>query len=193
MRIIHVTTPLGVYSDFSHVPQHRMETASDRGTRAHDLFAAYARGLFIPKVDWDCQGYFKSYTTWYDRHVIRPLLVEERLTDDKVLGVTGQIDLIAELRDIYPDRNILALLDNKTALQQSSTWKAQISTYWMGLAARLLPYGSQIEKAGTIRLNPDGKPAKVDWVENPLKEYNAWLNAFYSFKHFVKEEEVANV
>ena len=189
MRIIRVTKPLEKYSDFSHVPKFRMEAASDRGTRAHRLFSAYAKGLYIPKIDWDLTGYFQSYKTWYARYVVRALLVEERLTDDQVLGVSGQIDLIAELRDIYPDRNIIALLDDKTALQPSSTWQSQISAYWYGLALKLLPYGKQIEKAGTIRLNPDGKPAKVDWVGNPWKEFNAWLNAFYAYRHFVKEEK----
>lgn len=189
MRIIRVTTPLSVYVRSEGIPRHRWENASDRGTRAHDLFAAYANGLFIPRVDWDCEGYFKSYATWYDRYVVRALLVEGRLTDDEVLGITGQIDLIAELRDILPDRNIIALIDDKTALQKSALWQSQISAYWLGLALKKLPYGKDIEKAGTLRLNPDGKPAKVDWVANPFVEWQAYLHAFYAYRHFISEIE----
>ena len=182
-----MTTPLSVYVRSEAVPLHRWENASDRGRRAHDLFAAYAKGLFIPKIDWDCEGYFKSYTAWYDRYVVRALLVEERLTDDETLGLSGQIDLIAELRDIYPDRNIIAIIDDKTALQKSELWKAQLSAYWIGLALKKLPYGKDIEKAGTLRLNPDGKPARVDWVENQFLEWQAYLHAFFAYRHFIAE------
>lgn len=184
-----MTEPLSVYVKSDGIPRHRWENASDRGSRAHDLFAAYANGLFIPTIDWDCEGYFKSYTTWYDRYVVRPLLVEERLTDDKVLGLTGKIDLIAELRDIVPDRNIIGLVDDKTALQKSVLWQAQISAYWLGLAQKLLPYGKEIEKAGSLRLNPDGKPAKVDWVENPFMEWQAYLHCFFAYRHFVEKKK----
>ncbi len=184
MRIIRVTEPLSVYSMKEGIPKHRWENASDRGSRAHGFFAAYANGLFIPQVDWDCEGYFKSYTAWYDRYVVRPLLVEERLTDG-VLGLTGQIDLIAELRDIVPDRNIIALIDDKTPFQHSNLWEGQVSAYWFGLAVKKLPWGNRIEKAGTLRLNRDGKPARVDWVKNPFVEWQAYLNAFAAYRHFV--------
>ncbi len=187
MRIIRVTTPLSPYVQSEGIPRHRWANASDRGTRAHDFFASYANGLYIPKVDWDLEGYFKSYTAWYDRYVVRALLVEQRLIDDEILGLSGQIDLIAELRDIIPDRNIIALIDDKTALQKSLLWQAQISAYWFGLAAKKLPFGKDIEKAGTLRLSPEGKTAKVDWVENPWLEWNAYLHAFYAYRHFMRE------
>ena len=49
-RLPSVTQIISPWQDWSNVPPDRLEPAADRGSRAHDLFAAHCQGLWVPEV-----------------------------------------------------------------------------------------------------------------------------------------------
>ena len=123
MKIYHVTEVLGKYVDFTRIPDQIMYEACQRGKLVHSAAAALALGTWHKPLPDLYEGYFQSFKRWYHHHVEEAILVEHRLTDS-VLGYTGQLDLLALLIN-----GQFALVDLKTPITESKTWKVQLATY----------------------------------------------------------------
>lgn len=124
----------------------------DRGRAVHDALAHYLGGrpAFLCEIDPAWRGYFDSGRRWIDDNVLKPLLVEERLTDT-AWRFCGQPDLICRSRTGF-----VALIDWKTG--PAARWhRLQIAGYRHLAEDR---YGTQI--GATIRLKSDGSFPLVD-------------------------------
>jgi hypothetical protein len=175
VSLYRVTEVISDYSDFSMVPPDVLNMASERGTAVHALCAAYAKGIYTP-VPEPYGGYLNSFMSWFDSEVYRVIDLERRFTH-KAFGFTGQPDLIVVLYN-----GEIVLIDLKTPVTKYKTWKAQLAAY-LRLARAEYP---GIKKAGSLRLNPDGKTATMDWLEpkEELVAFNAFLSKLNADRYF---------
>lgn len=139
---------------------------SERGDFVHGFAAADLLGLMTPVVPDQYSGYIESYFAFKPR-IKRVLIVEQRFSS--LRGYCGQVDLVAELDDVY--NNCIALLDWKTSASKYKAWMARMGGYY-GL---LKDNGVGVTAGATVRLrekcNTRGWFPLVDFYNEPeLKE-----------------------
>lgn len=174
--MISVTQALSPFADFSQVPPNVLEEAKLRGTLAHNLFASYALGLWIPAIPENCIGFFDSFRRWFDDTVEEVIAVEKRIIHP-TYHFTGQLDLLCQIRG---DSGLM-LLDNKTPLALYKSWQVQCAAY-KKLADLEYP---NITRTGSLRLSRDGKRAKLEeyskTVERDFALFLCCLSAYQFF------------
>jgi len=172
---VRVTTILGMYTDFSTIPDAVLKHAASRGTEVHQICAAIALGMWIPAISAECKGYVDSFKRWFEL-VDEVLMVEERLYDH-TFKFTGQVDLVVKLRGDKSPR----VVDLKTPITKGRTWFAQIAAY-NRLAE--VDRGFLCKNSGTLRLSPAGRVAKFDNCNPPTEALAAFLGALTSYNYF---------
>lgn len=173
--IPHVSQILAPYAKYDNVPQYRMEEGSYRGTLVHATCLSRAQDLWyspLPKV---YQGYFDSFESWFLAFVKKVHLVETTLYDYE-LGVCGTPDLIVTMSD-----DVLTLPDLKTSLTTQRIWRGSLATY-KHLAIK---NGYPIERAGHLKLRPDGKPATLEPYMESADDFAAVCAALIAYRYFV--------
>jgi hypothetical protein len=156
-----------------------LQVACARGTRIHGLCLNYTQGLVFGADPQD-EGYFKSFTEWYDQAVIETLAVEPEL-ESAALGVVGHPDLIVKLR--HPES--IAVVDLKTPVNAESWWKLQLAAY----KYLAMSNGYAIERVGSLRVDAKGKPAKMKWyMEQSLKDFEAFQSMINFLSYLPKEK-----
>ncbi len=158
MKYFSVTEVLSKYSDFSSIPDQILYQACQRGNEVHRVCEAYAQVGFVSasSINELHIGYFNSFKRWYDRNAKACLICEQTYTDS-VLGFTGRPDLVLALRS-----GLTALIDIKTPVTDSPSWKVQLAAY------RYLLQESGVKIDTCIALQPriNGSMAKVHrWDE----------------------------
>lgn len=177
MQYFHVTEVLKPYLDFTNVDPNQLDFASQRGTKVHELCAAYAQKIWIPSIPEYVTGYFQSFKNWFDAQVKRVFLVEEELKDH-IFGIIGTPDLIVEMRT-----EGIVLLDNKTPIRFFRVWKGQIAAY-LYLARTYTELGNSIKKGGSLQLDPKGGIAKLTWCPDEKADFAAFLSALNAMRYF---------
>lgn len=173
---VRVSEALNLYADFSKVKPDVLDFATERGTRVHALCAAYAQEIWIPESSaiQYCEGYLQSFMGWFDKHITEVFYVEERFYNEKFF-YTGQPDLIMQMRT-----EGTVLIDNKTPQGKAfeRIWRGQIAAYVN------LRFDMEIEKAGSLQLDPKGKIAKVNWYDKSAKDFAQFLHALSAYRFF---------
>lgn len=174
MIMASVTEVLQPWCDFSGIPPSVLEAAAARGTAVHDVCATIARGLPVFNAPPETDGYVTSFRRWFDFMVEDVLLVEERLVDPD-FGFHGEPDLI-----IKSKAKEIILIDNKTPRTLVKSWRLQCSAYW-----HLATYkGIEPVRTASLRLEPEGGIAKMDYYDNSLQDFNLFLQALNLHRHF---------
>lgn len=121
------------------------------GTSVHKAIEEDLKLSFFPLQGRE-RGYFESYLLWKDKVKPKPIHLEKRWNDE-VLGISGQIDLVAKI-----DTKI-CLIDWKTsASEEKDKWPIQAALYYLILKNN----GIIVEKTVRfIQLNPEGKEPKI--------------------------------
>jgi len=176
VKIYSVTTVLRPFQDFRGVPRGLLETAGKRGRAVHAASASFARNLWVNPLPPEWNGYFLSFKSWFQQYVDRVFFVEKRM-ECKEFGFTGQGDLGVKLID---GRDMV--VDLKTPLVESPTWKAQLAAYRF-LARLCLPY--QFEGMSLI-LHPGGGSAKAVVYDYADDDFAAFLSALNAYRYFKK-------
>lgn len=170
-----VTQIINPWVDFSKIPPDTLQAAADRGTAVHDLcLNFYAKGFFAfaPKP---LEGYYHSFIAWFDMMVAEPILIEQRLVDNDLM-YSGQIDLLARSKD----KGDLILIDLKTPLSKSKSWRLQLAAY-----ARLCDINGYLpSRIGSLQLSPDGKMAKMEWYQESAMDLNYFVQALTLHRFF---------
>ena len=122
----------------------------------HEACAAYALGLWSP-VPEDLQGYFDSFTAWFDMAVKEVISVEEDLSDD-AFGFSGHPDLC-----VTSKQGETLLVDLKSTLMHPRTFQLQCAAYTHLIEKK---HKIMIARAGTLHLSKDGKLPLMRWNEN---------------------------
>jgi hypothetical protein len=174
--MISVTQILSPWQDWSSIRPEVLEAASNRGTRVHSLCAAYAQRLYIPRIDEDCQGYFDSFTGWFDSTVEEVIACECELVCNDNLFI-GHPDAILKIRG---DKT-LSVADWKTPITPNRSWRIQLSTYQH--LARVNGY--QVDRVFPLRLSKDGKkPIVNEYSGTASRDLAVFLNALTVYRYF---------
>ncbi len=171
-----VTQILQPYTDFSMVPEHVLTWATERGRKVHAICAAICRGLWIPPIPLECEGYTTSFRSWFERYVEEVIFVEKELVDP-VYGFMGHPDFYGKVKSLG-----MALIDWKTPTALYKQWKVQLSAY-----ERLL--GVNNRKADTIaslQLDPKGGAPKMVRYEDSAEDFNIFLGLLNAHNFFAK-------
>ena len=158
----------------------------ERGTAAHDSMAAYLQGVWTPNLKDEWQGYVESGKRWVDENVKDVRLVEKRLCDRKVYSYTGQMDLVATLKN-KPTYTGYGVIDWKTSIAMSPTYKGQIPAYDRLCKVNDIQTGNW---GCIVRLRQTGQIALANFM--PRQELDVelqyFLNALTAYRRYVLRE-----
>ena len=177
MKIYSVTEVLSKYVDWSKIPAALLALACQRGTDTHTQCSLYASLGYFLNPPTECLGYIESFRVWFDQNVKNVLLNEQRFTCQK-FGFTGRLDFVFQL-----NTDEVVLIDIKTPLSESKTWKGQLAAY----DYLVKNYGKiKSDDMMSLRLRPDGKPARgVRYGGDKLRYFNYFLSALTGHRGFV--------
>ena len=168
-----VTEILGLYFDKSKINPSKLEYAASRGSEVHAICAAKAKKVWVPTIPPDCAGYILSFQIWFDANVKKVIFVEEEFIDT-VHGYKGHPDMVVALVD-----RAVILVDLKTPLQKIKIWRGQMAAY-----KNLIEPKQKIDRIGSLRLSPKGKPPTFDEYQDSVMDFTAFLAALSAFKYF---------
>jgi len=181
MKMLSVTRALGAFSDFSMIPPHILEMAAQRGTDVHRACASYSLGLFIPRMESDRMGFFESFKGWFETYVLNVFYVEIEVIHE-AYQYLGHLDLVCELID-----HRFMVVDYKTPVTESPTWKAQLAAYKEPVDIRMIKeYGRATDGSMVLQLNKEGKPAKAITYQYQDSDFAAFLSALNASRYFKK-------
>ena len=169
MQYLSVTQALNPFVDFSNVPAERLSYSAERGRIIHSACAAYAQNLFVPPMPEDHQLYFQSFQSWFDQYVKQVIWVEQELSDNKYF-FHGHPDILCIL--ISGEK---VIVDYKTPVSESPTWRAQISAYC---------FLAQVSKGMVLNLSPQGKAARAIVYTQQKSDFAAFLAALTATRYF---------
>jgi len=174
-----VTQVLGVYADFSRVPEQVLAHAAARGTAVHRACAAIAQSLWLPQPSEEILPYIASFKHWWP--LVQEVYAVEQELVDPVYGYRGHPDLIIRLAG----EDFARVVDLKTPVTKNPLWAAQIAAY-INLAKQVIPPGMEIKRSGTLRLSPQGKAPKYDEYQESATDFHAFVCALTAYKFFRK-------
>jgi len=170
MYIPSVTTVIGREKSFSKVSPAVLETAALRGTAFHQAAWSAVQDLFLAKVDSSIDGYLKSLKVWLElarSEMGFEVIAGEIELTHPALHYKGHPDLIAMVS------GKMALIDWKTpAVEDKKSWPLQLAAYWELAKVNGFP----IEKAGALRLDKNGGPAKMSWYDSQAYHLSVFLS-----------------
>lgn len=177
-----VTQVISPYVDYSKVPPHLLNYASERGTMFHSYAKLYAEGKWVvPRQDLKLR--FLSFRKWFDENVVGVLCVEQELKCT-CYDYIGHVDLIALLKW---DRSC-TLLDYKTPVQAKKSWEAQVAGGYWHLVKKHLELRETIHRCGAIMIDPKGGPAKmIEYSGSTQRAFAGYLNALMAWRYFNDE------
>lgn len=164
---LRVTEVLSMFSDFSMVDPDVMQKAKDRGTEVH----RQCDNVML-EYSWDTdsayRGYLQSFKLWAKGRTFIPK--PGRFYDDEMM-VSGELD------GIYETPEGLVLIDIKTSLRESKTWKLQTSAY----SYMAKKHGFDIHRIEVLKLDKEGKPPKVYLYEENIELFKKALELYRYF------------
>jgi hypothetical protein len=140
---LRVSQVLSAFSGLDKINKDVLQNAANRGTCVHSAIDSIIAGFGILGIEDEVRAYSycENAIEWHDKFVKEldivmnliksfeiwnkekgPFKKPERLYDDE-LKITGEFDLIED------DRGVLTLIDFKTPVAESKTWKLQASGY----------------------------------------------------------------
>jgi len=168
--IYRQSTILAKYSSFDEVRPDVLAAATERGILVHRAIAARLLGLYCPPLPEECRGYLVSFEK-FEPMIKRIIAVEKTFIDEK-LGISGTIDLLAEIAGTTG----ISAIDWKTPTLAYTVWAAQMAIY------RLL---SKADTCGTLQLQADGGTPKIIWHHGDAYALQAFLYALQAHKYFI--------
>jgi len=176
--MISVTQALSPFIDWSGISPGRLEHAGQRGTKVHSYIAAYLLGLWLPKIDAECQGYFDSFRYFADARIDRVIAVEKEVTCH-CYGYVGHLDFAGTLKN----EKGLAILDWKSPMIEGPTWSSQLAAYKHAYECETK---EAVSRVASIMLDPNGKPAKMIDYKESIADFAAFVAALTAVKYFKK-------
>lgn len=162
-------------SEYSGINLEVLANAALRGEKVHAYCVAYAKGMWLPELEEECQPYFDSFKQWYDQYVDHLCLAETRLYCNQK-KITGRFDLIVVLKQ----RNQIALVDLKSSANPSKSWPIQLAAYEYLLKVN----NYDIDIAMNLHLKKNGKGG-TSIVPHDLSEsweiFQSCLNVYNYF------------
>lgn len=176
MKTPSVTEVLGLFTDFSMINPTILEAACIRGSAVHSACGAYASGLWVSPLPGEYQGYYQSFTGWFDEYVEEVYLVEKRLFCH-TYKFKGKPDFVLKIKgDKLP-----SVVDIKTPIAVGKSWCGQLSSY------KYLVEKNENIKIGrcvSLRLKSDGSPPIANDYMYSDSDFAAFLAALTAYNYF---------
>ncbi|MDD4985625.1 MAG: hypothetical protein PHQ43_07540 [Dehalococcoidales bacterium] len=181
MNLPSVTTIISqvgrYWLNFDNVPPDRLEAACQRGSDFHRLAALHAQRLWIDEIPESCTGFFHSFTEWFDEFVEEIVMVEQTLVHP-TLHYQGTPDAIVRIKG---DTG-LTLIDWKTPLALSKSWRLQLSAY-RELAEKVLEI--YVPRVASLQPRSDGSRAKFQGYTKSLNpDFAVFLSMLNTWRFF---------
>ena len=175
--MLSVTESLQPFTDFSQIPPDVLANATERGTRFHKWAECYLLDQWAP-VSENIRGYVESLKQWRKIAVEETLFVEKEIICPQYQFM-GHIDWIGRLKG--DPENFITVLDWKTPLVESKTWRIQLSAYWY-LAKKL---GLNVRRCAALMPRKDGKKAALkEYTEFQACHFNIFLSCLNCTRYF---------
>jgi len=182
-----VTQVLKPFSGYENIPRDILEQAGIRGTRRHAASSSIALRVPILHKNPDDAGYIRSFSEWFSRYVVRPILVSQRLFDP-ALNFSGEPDFILELvPGMIPELGDgdLVVVDLKPEWTQARPpWAAQCAAYLH--LAQVNKYPARI--AASLHPDQEGGAARLEWYRNSPRGFAAFLSALSCWNYFFESD-----
>ena len=180
MNLPHVTEIISQvgrhWLNFDAVPPDRLEFAKNRGQDFHRLAALHASRLWIDEIPENCAGFFHSFTEWFDEFVEEVIVVEQTLIHP-TLHYQGTPDAIVRIKG---DAG-LTLIDWKTPLALSKSWRLQLVAYRE--LARVNGY--PVERVASLQPRSDGSRAKFQgYTKSLTPDFAVFLSGLNWWRFF---------
>lgn len=169
-----VTACLYPFSGMSTINASILANAGHRGTLVHQICDCIINGIGYEnaiedlKMIYGGEGYIESFKQWYNDQKFMDL---PRRFFCNELMITGEID------GLYKNETGFTLVDFKTPLKESITWKLQGSAY----NYLCLKSGINITKIEFIRLKKDGKSPQTYEYTPDFETYKKCLDLYRLF------------
>ena len=156
-----------------------------RGNAFHAAMKSYLLGLWAPPIKEEWQGYVDSGKRWADENIKDVIIVEKRLCD-RVYGYTGQMDLVATLKN-KPRYIGAGVIDWKTSIATSIIWKGQTAGYDHLCSINDIETGNW---GCSVRSRQTGQIALADFMSRQELdvELQYFLNALTAYRRYVSKE-----
>jgi len=171
-RVTEVLFPL---SGLKSIDATILKNAAERGRKVHVICDAIIENLGTGPIEEYIQPYIDSFNEWIPKDFIEK---PKRFFCDEY-KITGECDAI------YKDSDGLVLVDFKTPVNESKTWKLQGSAYSY-LAKKV---GYNIKRIEFIKLSKTGAKPKVYVYE---EDFGMFLKCLEVFKYFFKNSKDEN-
>lgn len=169
-----VTEVLYPFSGLTKVDPEVLRNASERGTKVHAVCEAMIEGLGTCYED-SISGYVKSFEQWCEGKKFIPK--PPRFYCDQY-KITGECDAI------YEEESGLVLVDFKTPVNESKTWKLQASAY--SYLAKL--YALPLHRLEFVKLNKAGNAPKIFLYEEDFQFFLNCLQIYRTFFENARQE-----
>lgn len=165
------------------IPPDRMALAGERGSALHRMIPHSLKPdeFQVERSDLgraDIQGYFISFTKWFELMVYTSaevLFLEKEIKCD-CFGFVGHIDIICVLKD-----GKILLGDWKTPVTEGPLWAAQLAAYNHLVTNHLI---LNVDRVGAIMLDPRGKQAKFkEYTKELLTHWNGFLSFLSAWRY----------
>ena len=163
-----VTQILYPFSGMMMIHPITLQSACIRGTDVHNIIESLQDGIPVGFINESLQGYIDSYNLWSlgKKFIEKP----KRFYNDK-LNITGECDCI------YRDGKDLVLVDFKTSICESKTWKYQGSAYSFMAKEK----GYEITKIEFVKLSKEGRQARSYFYEEDMDHFKILLAVYREF------------
>jgi len=172
-----VTSVLFPFSGLRNIDPHILKNAADRGTKVHEICDALINDLGVFDIQDSIQGYIDSLKQW---------LPEKEFIQKPNRFYCNKHMLTGECDAIYKDDTGLHLIDFKTSVNESKTWKLQGSAYYY-LAHQA---GYDIKTIEFVKLSKEGKKPKV-YIYEP--DWDMFYKCLEVYRFFYKDNKEENV
>lgn len=177
-----VTDVLFPFSGLKAIDPEILKNAADRGSRVHLVIDGILKGLGECHMGDDILGYIESFHKWYEGGSSKEFLPKPNRFFNDAFKITGECDAI------YKDsEGKLVLVDFKTPLRESKTWRLQGSAYSF-MAER---EGYPIDRIEFVKLDKKGEKAQIFIYERVFELFWKCLDVYdYFFANQVPEENI---
>ena len=178
--VTQIISQVGRYwLNFDNVPPDKLEFACQRGSDFHRLAALHAQNLWIDEIPDSCVGFFHSFTAWFNEFVEEVVAVEQALVHP-TLHYQGTPDAIVRIKG---DTG-LTLIDWKTPLPLSKSWRLQLAAY-REVAEKVEQL--YIPRVASLQPHPDGGRAKFQgYTKSLTPDFAVFLSGLNWWNFFQK-------
>lgn len=161
-RVSQVLYP---FSGLTKIDPSILKNAADRGTRVHELCDSLMSNFGIFEMEPDLSGYIESFKKYFN---------DKNFIDKPPRFYCDEHKITGECDALYKTEDGLVLVDLKTPVRESKTWRLQGSAYSY-LAKKA---GYSVSRIEFVRLCKKGKEPEIFIYEENFPKFLQYLQVY---------------